>query len=143
AAICLGSVACAHAGIVVGDSLDWLVVSHDHVAIVKVVNPQEVAEGVYPQRTTFFQLEKPLKGSPPERSQFTNYVLTDNARLPMGVECLVFYKDAATIDYLINLSSPSSQGWRQVALSMDFDILKTRKAILDMVQARLKKLEHE
>jgi len=137
--------ACAHAEIVVGDSLDWLVVSHDHVATTKVIRIEVPipTSSAWMERTIVVQRETSLKGTPPEHSQFSRRVAEREAQLPIGTEFLVFFKDTTQIDYAINLSSPPAKGWHEVALSMDFNVLKTKKVIIDTVQARLAKLEHE
>ena len=145
--IFFAALTCSHAAIVVGDSIDWLVVSHDHIATAKLVRTEVVPVLQWTASgrdwTLIVQREKSLKGMPPESGRFIRYTSERKAPWPIGTEFLVFFKNDSEIDYAINLSSPPERGWNEVALRTDFDILKTKKAILDAVQARLTKLEQE
>ena len=96
----LGSVACANAGIAIGDSLDWLVVSHDHVAIAKVIRSKDhpVPPAIWMDRTFNIRTIIVLKGHPPPSLQFTRNVPIQEPLIPQDSEFLIFLNGNQEVD---------------------------------------------
>ena len=133
------------AGINIGHSLDWLVVSRDHIAVARLVGTtgKSSPPALWTNRKLEFRVTKVLKGTPPPVAHFPRHVPVKDPSIAPGTEFLLFFSGEKA-DYAINLSSPSDRDYHNgLALSMDFQVLKTKKAILAAIDRRLKRLRRE
>ncbi|MDP9127637.1 MAG: hypothetical protein M3N08_05195 [Pseudomonadota bacterium] len=144
------SVVCVHAAKAddtIGESLDWLVYTRPGISVAVVTN-STAADDASPL-TIQTTLRQALKGKPPQEASFSrrwNPAATpgqeDTARPGNGTEYLLFFNDHGDVTNAVNLNYPSRKigvgaDPRDVAISVDFGIFRTREAILETVAARL------
>lgn len=131
----------------IGDSLDWLTVSRDHIAIVRATGSQEerAPEALWMDRTVRVERVQVLKGDPPATAEFTVHIPVETPVPAAGREFLFFFgKEGFRFEghYVIDLESPADRG-PEVALTQDFRLLPTRQEILEAVERRLRLLADE
>ncbi len=157
----IGAPAPARAEIVVGESLDWLVVSRPHVAVMRVVEVVEspVKGGAtWTTRTVRLERVGVMKGEPPETATFERHVSVGAApgrgaprvfAPKENGEMLVFFRveeggreaGEVRVDQAIDLERPATGGLTDVAFTTDFAILDDGDTIVKTAEARLALIE--
>ncbi len=137
------------AEIMVGESLEWLVDSSDAIGVYKAVGVEPGKKGKsWAYSRVRGQLARKLKGNAPKKVSFRYYAQgtkdSPPKKLGKADKFLVFFPRAKKEDkevktrYTICLSAPNVRGFRSIAFTKDFRVLKREEDILKVVGRRVK-----
>jgi len=118
----------ASAEINVGYSLDWLVDSCPHIAVVQRV------EKKLPDRVVEAGVKSVLKGDPPRSGRFDYYTPSD---MKLGNEFLVFWDANKHFRYAIDLDQAPTSSF-SAAFTDDFKVYTDGEDIVDAAKERLR-----